>query len=170
VFVATQSTDYSLGRRVRFRQNIAESGQTPSRTITRLETRYADPTEAETLGIAADASVHIVEGISFADATPIAVFRSVFPATRFPGLLAGIEQTGSITEALLREGLADYTRATTRLTAKIARGTRALYLRLPDGAAILRAVAVNVDAAGKPVEFGTTWFAGDRVTLTVNQD
>jgi hypothetical protein len=26
---------------------------------------------------------------------------------------------------------------------------------------------VNVDGAGRAVECGTTWFAGDRVTLTV---
>jgi GntR family phosphonate transport system transcriptional regulator len=28
-------------------------------------------------------------------------------------------------------------------------------------------VAVNIDGAGRPVEYGITWFAGDRVTLTV---
>jgi GntR family phosphonate transport system transcriptional regulator len=26
---------------------------------------------------------------------------------------------------------------------------------------------VNVDSGGQPVEFGKTWFAGDRVTLVV---
>ena len=35
---------------------------------------------------------------------------------------------------------------------------------------ILRSVAVNVDGAGVPVEYGTTWFAGDRVTLTLHAD
>jgi GntR family phosphonate transport system transcriptional regulator len=29
---------------------------------------------------------------------------------------------------------------------------------------------VNVDAAGRPVEFGRTWFAGDRVALTLGAD
>ncbi|MCA1775005.1 MAG: phosphonate metabolism transcriptional regulator PhnF, partial [Loktanella sp.] len=33
-----------------------------------------------------------------------------------------------------------------------------------------RTVAVNVDAQGVPVEFGHTWFAGDRITLTVAPD
>ena len=46
--------------------------------------------------------------------------------------------------------------------------TLAAQLRLPEGAPILRSVAVNIDAAGQPVEYGTTWFAGDRVTLTVS--
>ena len=35
---------------------------------------------------------------------------------------------------------------------------------------VLRSVAVNVDAAGVAVEYGTTWFAGDRVTLTVEPE
>ena len=46
----------------------------------------------------------------------------------------------------------------------------ALRLRLEAGAPILRSEAVNVDAAGRVVEHGTTWFAGDRVTLTIGGD
>lgn len=38
---------------------------------------------------------------------------------------------------------------------------------LAEGAPILRTRAVNVDGTGHPVEYGTTWFAGDRVALTV---
>ncbi len=170
VFVALHPTDYALGRRVRFRENIAASGQTPSRKITRLETRYASPRETEALALPDGAQVHVVEGISFADDAPLAAFRSVLPADRFPGLPANIAATGSITDALALEGLADYTRATTRLTAKSAPATLAQQLRLPEGAPILRSVAINVDSAGQPVEFGTAWFAGDRVTLTVNSD
>jgi GntR family phosphonate transport system transcriptional regulator len=35
---------------------------------------------------------------------------------------------------------------------------------------ILRAISINVDASQSPVEYGRTWFAGDRVTLTLNAD
>ena len=34
-------------------------------------------------------------------------------------------------------------------------------------APLLRSVTINVDVDGRPVEFGTSWFSGDRVTLTV---
>jgi GntR family transcriptional regulator, phosphonate transport system regulatory protein len=30
--------------------------------------------------------------------------------------------------------------------------------------------SVNVDSAGVPIEFASTWFAGDRVRLTVSHD
>jgi GntR family phosphonate transport system transcriptional regulator len=155
---------------VRFHQNVTASGRTPSRQVNRLETRRADPREAAALDLAEGAGVHVFEGLSLADDVALAAFRSVFPAARFPGLLAALERTRSVTAALAAEGLADYTRASTRLTAKVAEGTLARQLALPDGAPILRSVAINVDGAGVPVEFGTTWFAGDRVTLTVSPE
>ena len=58
-------------------------------------------------------------------------------------------------------------RALTRLTAKLANGVQAGHLQLAQGAPLLRSVTINVDPHGVPVEFGTSWFAGDRVTLTV---
>jgi GntR family phosphonate transport system transcriptional regulator len=157
-----------LGTRVRFHQNVAASGRTPSRRITRLETRPARKDEAEALGLPPDAQVHVIEGISLADDQPLAAFSSVFPADRFAGLLAAMANQNSVTAALAACGLTDYTRAETRLTAKLADALQANALRVQSGAPILRSVAVNVDAAGVAVEYGTTWFAGDRVTLTVN--
>lgn len=167
VFVTGSSTDYPLGRRVRFHQAVEASGKVPSRRLTRNETRPADAEEATALGLSAGDPVHVVEGVSMADGQPIAVFRSVFPAERFADLPAALALHQSITAALADCGLPDYTRATTRLTATLAPATLALQLQLPAGAPVLQSVAVNVDGAGNPVEFGTTWFAGERVTLTV---
>ncbi|MGQ0565664.1 MAG: phosphonate metabolism transcriptional regulator PhnF [Gemmobacter sp.] len=170
VFVAARPTDYPLGRRVRFHQNVAASGRTPSRRLTRAETRTAAPRESEALRLEPGEAVHVVEGVSLADGLPLAVFRSVFPAARFPGLLAAMEGQGSVTAALAACGLTDYTRAETRLAARSCRAVMALALQVAEGSPVLRSVAVNVDAGGVPVEYGTTWFAGDRVTLTVNPD
>lgn len=167
VFVTARPTEYRLGRRVRFHQNVAASGRTPSRRLTLLETRGADAKEAEALALAAGDMVHVVEGISLVDDQPLAVFRSVFDAARFPDLLRRMEGRQSVTAALADCGLTDYTRAETRLTAKLAPATMALALHVQEGTPVLRSIAVNVDAAGVPVEYGTTWFAGDRVTLTV---
>ena len=54
-----------------------------------------------------------------------------------------------------------------RLNAKLATPTQALHLQTREGAPLLRTVSLNIDAAGRPVEYGRTWFSGDRVTLTV---
>ncbi|MGY6411176.1 MAG: phosphonate metabolism transcriptional regulator PhnF [Alkalilacustris sp.] len=170
VFVTARPTDYPIGRRTRFHQNLTAAGQTPERRFLGLETRAADAREAGALGLDPGAAVHVCEGLSLADGVPMAVFRSVFCARRFPGLLAALEDTRSVTAALAREGLADYTRRSTRLSAERADAVRARHLRLPEGAPILRTVAVNVDAGGRPVEYGRTWFAGDRVQLIVEPD
>ena len=167
VFVAQRPTDYPLGRRVRFHQNVLAAGQTPSRRISRSETRPCDAEEARALRLRPGDPVHVVEGVSLADGQPIAAFRSVFPAARFPGLPEALNETQSITRALAALGLTDYTRAETRLTAGLADPVLALALAVRSGAPVLRTVALNVDAKGAPVEHGTTWFAGERVTLTV---
>ena len=168
VFVASRATDYSLGERVRFHQNLMASGRTPSRRILRVETRAATRPEAEALDLGAGAAVHLVEGLSLADGEPMALFWSAFPAARVPGLTGRLQDLTSITAALAAEGIADYTRASTRVSAEPADAVLALHLRLPAGAPVLRTVAVNVELDGRPIEYGVTWFAGDRVTLTVS--
>jgi GntR family transcriptional regulator, phosphonate transport system regulatory protein len=167
VFVTARPTEYRLGQRVRFHQNVLAVGQTPSRRITRAETRAADTDEADLLALPPGELVHVVEGVSLADGHPLAAFRSVFPAARFPGLPDLVIREGSVTRALNALGLDDYTRRETRLTAQLADPVLALALLLRPGAAVLQSVAVNVDADARPIEYGTTWFAGERVTLTV---
>jgi len=168
VFVAASPpTDYALGRQVRFQENVTASGRTPSRRVLRLETRPAEAAERAALGVEL---VHLYEGLSLADGVVLAQFRSAFPADRFPTLPEALARLGSVTAALAEMGVSDYTRASTRITAKLARGPRAALMHLPEGAALLRTEAVNVDATGVPVEYGLTWFAGDRVALTVAPD
>lgn len=167
VFVAQTPTVYPIGKRVRFHQNLGAAGQVPGKEILSLEARGGDRSECRALGLAEGAQVLAYEGLSLADGAPVAVFRSVFPAVRFAGLLDDLAETSSVTAALARHGVEDYTRLETRLTAVSATATQALHLRLPDGAPLLRTVAINVDGAGRPIEYGHTWFAGDRVTLTV---
>ncbi|MCE8556079.1 phosphonate metabolism transcriptional regulator PhnF [Ruegeria pomeroyi] len=170
VFVAARPTDYAIGKRVRFHKNIAAGGRIPGKRILTLLTRAADATEAEALGLPAGAQVHVYDGLSLADGQPIAVFQSVFPAARFPGLPEVLTETRSVTAALQRLGVADFTRVSTRLTARPASATQALHLRLNEGAPLMFSTGINVDPDGQPVEYGRTWFAGDRVTLTLGAD
>ncbi|WJY23078.1 phosphonate metabolism transcriptional regulator PhnF [Fontisubflavum oceani] len=167
VFVTHQPTDYPIGKRVRFHQNLIAAGREPGRQILHRATRAADAREADALAIAPGDPVHVSEGVSFADGQPIALSRAVFPAALFPNLLINLAETSSVTAAFKAEGLMDYTRAWTRLTAIAASPTQAGHLRVPPGAPILRSVGVNVDPDGRPVEYGRTWFAGDRITLTL---
>lgn len=170
VFVQTRPLDYPIGRRTRLSKNLAAIGREAGRRILSLDTRHAGPAEAEALGLHDGAMVHVMEGISSADGVPFAVVRSVFPAARFPDLLAALRENTSITAALADQGLADYVRRETRLNAKLATASIALHLRIRQGDPILRTISVNVDADGTPVEYGHTWMSGQQVTLTVSAE
>ena len=167
VFVTAAPMDYPIGGRVRFHRNVRASGRLPEKRVLRIETRPADATEAEALALAPGAPLVVYEGLSLAGGAPIAHFVSAFPADRLPALAATLEEVSSVTEALRRNGVHDYTRAHTRLTAEAATATQALHLNLREGAPLLRSVGVNIDPEGVPLEYGVTWFAGDRVALTV---
>ncbi|MGJ8590707.1 MAG: UTRA domain-containing protein, partial [Yoonia sp.] len=56
----------------------------------------------------------------------------------------------------------------TRVNAKLATATQALHLRIAENAPILRTININVAPDGSPIEVGRTWFAGDKVTLTLS--
>lgn len=170
VFVTGRVTEYPIRRRTRFSEALLSAGQTPQKHILRLETLPADQTEADALTLPLGAPVHIWEGISLADEVPISLFRSVFDATRFPGLLEALGTHRSVTAALAAVGVEDYTRHSTRLSAELADPLRAGQLRLPVGAALLHTLALNVDPQGRVVEYGHAWFAGSRVQLTVAGD
>lgn len=170
VFVEAPVTDYPLGRRVRFHQNVAATGRLPEKRRLRLETRPADEAEAEALRLERGDPVVVYEGLSLADGAPLSLFMSVFPSHRFPDLMATLSEVTSVTEALCRSGVADYLRAETRITAERASATQALHLRIREDEPLLHSISVNTDLEGRPIERGSTWFAGDRVAFTVNPD
>ncbi|MBN2760264.1 MAG: phosphonate metabolism transcriptional regulator PhnF [Rhodobacteraceae bacterium] len=167
-FVAATPTDYPIGTRVRFHENLIAAGRRPEKRVLALDRRAATPGEAQALRIHAGEPVCAYHGLSLADGQPIAVFESVFPLGRLPGIAAALTQTSSVTQALQAVGIDDFTRASTRLTAVLANATQALHLNVTEGDPLLRTTSVNVDAEGQPVEYGRTWFAGDRVTLTLD--
>ena len=142
----------------------------PEKTVLRLETRPCDAAEAQALDLPPGAPVVVYEGLSLAGRAPIAQFRSIFPESRVPGLSKTLEEVASVTEALRRHGIPDYIRAETRVTAVRADATQALHLRLREGDPLIRTTSVNREPGGPPIEYGITWFAGDRVTLTVTHD
>jgi GntR family phosphonate transport system transcriptional regulator len=164
-YVLAPPTDYPLGPRVRFTEAIRAAGRIPSRAGTVVTTRAADAAEAQALDLPPGAAVHSYEGVSLADEEPVALFRSVFPAARFPRLPELLGADPSVTAALAASGVPDYLRLRTRLVGALATPLESARLRLPSPAALLVSTHVNADGAGRPVEYGITRFAGDRVAL-----
>ncbi|MCY4208756.1 MAG: phosphonate metabolism transcriptional regulator PhnF [Roseovarius sp.] len=165
VYVAHPPTVYNMSDRVRFSQNLAEAGRTPSRKVLNLLTRKASREEAAALQLTPGAAVHHYEGISFGDSEPIALFQSVFCANRFPQLAKALEIQNSVTRALKNCGLKDYTRASTQIAAVAATPVQANHLLLKPGDPLIATKSVNVDEHDIPVEYGRSHFSGARVTL-----
>jgi GntR family phosphonate transport system transcriptional regulator len=169
VFVrGTARLPYRIGTRTRFTQNLLESGRMPSRRILQSGLARASDAEAEALALAHAAPIHVVEGISLADDVPISLFRSVFCATRFPQLGPYLEQAQSITAALQRLGVHDYTRKSTRISGQAADVLQARHLEISLGDMLLVSDSVNIDSAGKPVEYGRAHFVAARVDLVLD--
>lgn len=167
VFVTAKPVDYPLGSRVRFHTNLQLAGRLPGRRVLSIQPGPATAAEETTLALPAGALVIRAEGVSLADDRPIALFRSIFPADRLPGMADALRELSSVTAALARCGIADYRRAETRITAETATAAQALLLEAREGAPLTVTEAINADAKGTPVEWGTTWFVAGRVTLVL---
>ena len=168
-FVTARPIGYRLGPRTRLTQNLAEAGLTGRREILRLETLPCDAAEAAALGLAPGDPAHVYEGVAVVEDAPFACSHGVFPAAALPSFPAALRETGSITAALAADGVRDYRRRSTRLSAERAPALVARRLHLRDGAPVLRATALDVTPDGAPVSFVRTWFPADRVELVVEE-
>lgn len=166
-FVASRPIDYPIGRRTRFSEIVSRQKRQPGGRLVASSEEGADILVAEKLGIAPGSRVIRLETLSAVDGVPLTRATSWFPAERFPGLVAAYAETGSITKALERHGIADYTRLETRISARVAGADDAEHLSLPPGAVVLVSEAVNIDAEGNPIQFARARFAGDRVQIVV---
>lgn len=170
VFVQPTPLRYPIGPRTRFRQNLLSAGRSPSRRLLHLARQAASNPEARALAISPGAPVHVIESISLADDLPISLARSCFCATRFPNFQDVLRNTESITAALAQMGVTDYLRKSTRLTGQTADPIQARHLQISNGGALILSEAINVDISGVPIEYGRTFFVGDRVELVLENE
>jgi len=158
---------YPIGPRTRFSENVAAGGRTPSGRLIRSEAARADATVAALLDCPAGAPLHKLETLHVASGVPLSVTTSWFPAERFPGIVHAYAETGSITEALKAEGLADYRRKETRITAERVDPRDAEHLATPLDSLVLVSTAVDVDEEGRPIHAMRTRFQADRTELVL---
>ena len=167
--VTHAATDYPISRRPRFTASLKAAGRSPERRFLRLETVAPSKSEAEMLALRRDGRVHVTETLNTLDGAPVAYSRSVYPAEPLPRFLDALRESGSVTEALARGGVPDYTRLWTRMTAQRAGALIAHHLMAPEATPLLRAESLSADGAGRPVEYGLTWFFTDRMPILVSE-
>jgi GntR family phosphonate transport system transcriptional regulator len=167
-FVQEGVIDYMIGRRTRFTENIARNRREAHRVLLSSGEVLPPPAVARLLKVPSRQPVTMLETVASAGGMPVSLSTIYFPGGRFPGLAAHMQETGSITQALQRCGLADYARATTRVTARMPTAEEARRLKQPVTRPIIQTEAVDVDGDAKPISVSITRFASDRVQLVLD--
>ena len=158
---------YELGPRTRFGENVLAQARRPTGRLILAERIAADVELVGALDCAAGATLHRLETLREADGVPLSVATCWLSAERFPGIAAHFEETGSLTEALRREGVPDYRRGETRLVAERVSAEDAAHLAAAPDGLVLVARAVSVDLSGRPILVQRTRFHAERTELVV---
>lgn len=169
-YVEDFAVDLVLGRRTRHRQSLAQAGLSGGMQVLSSHTVRAMADVAKALEIRAGSKVLHLQVMGDGGGQPLHASDRFFPCPRFAGLDDLLRHSGSITQAFAALGVPDYTRRQSRISARLPDADVAARLKQPTSRPALCVSSVNVDPAGVPIEYACTWFAGDRVTLTVNNE
>lgn len=161
---------YPIGRRTRFSEIVSRQAREPAGRLIEHGREAASPWLAGRLAVATGTALVRLETLHVADGVPISTATSWFPEARFPTLIEAYAETGSVTKALARNGLADYSRASTRIRARLAETAEANWLALGPGALVLEVEAVNVDGDSVAFQLTRGSFAAERVEIVVDSE
>ncbi len=166
-YVEEFAVDLVLAKRTRHQHNMAQAGVSGKLHVLGSRSVRATAAQARALQVPARSTLLSLRVLGDAQGLPLHVSERFFPLPRFAGLEPVVRETGSITQAFAVHGVADYTRLNSRITTEMPDAVVAAELRQSANRPVLRVESVNIDLAGEPIEFAITWFAGDRITLTV---
>jgi len=148
-----------------FTEQVKASGFTPSAEVLAAQRVSAGGELAERLGVPVRTPVYRLERRRLADNWPIAVETSWLPARRFPGLTRLIRSHGSLHEILSTRFQTSLVMGEESIETAPATPREAGHLQVDVGTPMLVVSRQNFDVEGTVVEFGRTWFRGDRVEL-----
>ena len=158
---------YPIGKRTRFREGL--KGQASTLTSVTISDRIenASAQVAKALGLKPGAKVVRTEGMSTADGVPISRSTTWLSYRQFSDFAARIATLGSTTAVFASYGIEDYSRASTRISARHADVEETKLLGLSPGAILLVSEAVDVDFAGNPISYALSRFPAERLELVV---
>jgi GntR family phosphonate transport system transcriptional regulator len=169
IFVRGAMIQYPIRERTRFSDIVSPQSRTIGTRLLAARLTTAAAGVAEDLQIPVESSCLEIQDLREANGVAVAVNTRFFPAPRFAGLDASIAELGSISKALRRYGVEDYTRRRTRVHARGATPEEATWLAVAPGAAVLVVEAVNVDLDGVPIEANRSRSAGGQFQLIIDQ-
>ncbi|MES2889090.1 MAG: phosphonate metabolism transcriptional regulator PhnF [Pseudomonadota bacterium] len=165
-FVRELVLDYALKQRTRLSENLASVGERAQRELLGHQLTQAGDW-ATALQVAPRSRIELLHTRASVRSRAVGLTTAAFPCPRLAGMAEVLARTGSVTAALAELGVADYTRASSVVSARLPTLAEADALARAVSEPVLVVQYTNVDAAGVPVEVGVTLFAADAVQLTV---
>lgn len=167
MFVHGDGIEYPLTSRTRFTETITKQNRSSEGRLIRVDRVPAPTAWLRDFGMQPSASLLLLEVLYNVDGWPFSVCEHHFPLARFDGLEHAFEEERSITRALKRFGIDDYSRRTTRIAARLPTAREAKLLRQARSQPIIVTEAVNVDRDGIPIELGICRVAAHRIQFVV---
>ncbi|GAB0117276.1 phosphonate metabolism transcriptional regulator PhnF [Acidisoma sp. 7E03] len=159
--------EYPVGPRTRFSEILSQQSRLAEGELLAFRESPASADVARALEIAEGEAVVILEILRRADGQPVSLKTAHLPSSRFRGIEGVFRETNSLTAALGRFGVADYTRRSTRIWVRLPTPEEAVLLHQKTAEPILVMETVDQDETGRPVEYGMARAAGQRVQVLV---
>jgi GntR family transcriptional regulator len=165
-FVAAPKLEQDLTTLAGFSEQLRRHGMVAGARVLTASQRPAGPAAGAALQIGEGDPVFEVRRIRLADGRPIVLERSLFPASRFPGML-DCRLDGSLYELLeVRYGLRPH-RARESLEPVTAGVREAEALEVAEGDPLMLVERTAYARSGEPLEFARDLFRGDRTRVVV---
>jgi len=168
-FVREPVIDYRLSSRTRFSENIGKLRRSPGGRLLRAERVTLEDDIARDLALPTGSRAILIERLTEVDGRVIGRALHYF-RPELTGLIDAYRRTGSITTSLQEIGVGDYRRLWTRIQARMPTAEDAMLLGLPRNRPVLLTESLNIDSAGRPLEYGYTKYSSDWVNLIVDHD
>ena len=168
-FVRERPYYYPITERTRCTQTMGNFSIATRYEVLEQRVEAPTPQVAEALGPLVRRVYRLVY-MSYIEGRPFDYSEAYFPAQRFPGLPEVFARQRSVTRTLAEFGVRDYLREYTAVMAKLPSAAISKHLSLTAGRPVLYVCSINVDLEGVPVQYGETYFSGDRVQLVIRNN
>jgi len=168
-FVSRPPIDLDLDGTLSFTEELHHLGHDPATRVVTARTLPAELHVADSLGIAVGASVVHLERLRMADGEPLLLEQVFLSEARFPGLLAGDLEHGSLYELLTQRYDTQVVRAREALEPISLPTREAHLLGVEPHRPALRIEGIAFDRSGLPVEFARSYVRGDRTRYYVER-
>lgn len=170
-FVASQPRlTYRIGRRTRFRQNLAAQGFAAAWELVGVEVLAAPAGIAACLGLDDGARVVRATRRGLADGAVISLGVAWSDHARLPQLEAMAREGLGLTDIYARHGIADYLRRSTVVSARAAEPAEAALLRLHPATPVLVVSKLDVLPEGTPLGWSESIWSSGLVQFGIELD